>query len=76
MSPAKSGIDVINGDLSSGIENLLCFRCNEGFEVSEQIVNSAGQVWHSECFVYVYLTFNLSSIIIIFQLCTMFSTIS
>ncbi|KHJ98778.1 LIM domain protein, partial [Oesophagostomum dentatum] len=27
------------------------FRCNDGFSLQDQIVNSSGQVWHSECFV-------------------------
>lgn len=41
----------VNGDLSARLEDLLCVRCNEGFELNEQIVNSGGQVWHAECFV-------------------------
>uniref|UniRef100_A0A0R3RFP0 LIM domain-containing protein n=1 Tax=Elaeophora elaphi TaxID=1147741 RepID=A0A0R3RFP0_9BILA len=46
------GMDgVINGDLSSGFENLTCVRCHDGFDLNEQIVNSSGQVWHSDCFV-------------------------
>ena len=43
------------GKMNSGgnglIGNVLCFRCGEGFEVNEQIVNSGGEVWHQECFV-------------------------
>lgn len=34
------------------LEDLVCVRCNDGFELNEQIVNSGGQVWHAECFVY------------------------
>lgn len=46
------GMDrVINGELSLGIENLACVRCNDGFDLHEQIVNSSGQVWHADCFV-------------------------
>uniref|UniRef100_A0A0K0D602 LIM zinc-binding domain-containing protein n=1 Tax=Angiostrongylus cantonensis TaxID=6313 RepID=A0A0K0D602_ANGCA len=29
----------------------MLFRCNDGFSLQDQIVNSSGQVWHSECFV-------------------------
>ncbi|XP_053679515.1 LIM and senescent cell antigen-like-containing domain protein 1 [Anopheles nili] len=28
-----------------------CSRCDEGFEPHERIVNSNGQLWHSQCFV-------------------------
>ncbi|VDN25192.1 unnamed protein product [Gongylonema pulchrum] len=42
---------IINGDLSSGFDNLTCVRCHDGFDLNEQIVNSSGQVWHSDCFV-------------------------
>jgi hypothetical protein len=43
--------NLVNGDLSNRLENLLCVRCNDGFALNEQIVNSGGQVWHAECFV-------------------------
>jgi len=33
------------------LEDLACVRCGDGFGLNEQIVNSAGQVWHAECFV-------------------------
>ncbi|KAL3072653.1 hypothetical protein niasHS_017627 [Heterodera schachtii] len=33
------------------LDDLICVRCNEGFTLNEQIVNSGGQVWHAECFV-------------------------
>lgn len=37
------------------------FRCNDGFSLQDQIVNSSGQVWHSECFVLVCTMFLLAS---------------
>lgn len=54
MDPMGFGGQQVNGgggDLSARLEDLLCVRCNEGFELNEQIVNSGGQVWHAECFV-------------------------
>jgi hypothetical protein len=30
--------------MASHLETVMCFRCNEGFEVNEQIVNSGGEV--------------------------------
>ncbi|CEF62538.1 AT21926p [Strongyloides ratti] len=38
-------------ELGARFDNLFCVRCQDGFELNEQIVNSGGQVWHSECFV-------------------------
>ena len=29
----------------------VCKRCELGFEPTEQIVNSAGELWHPDCFV-------------------------
>ena len=40
-----------NGHGGQYIDGFTCLRCGEGFTVDEQIVNSGGQVWHSECFV-------------------------
>ncbi|CAL4120814.1 unnamed protein product, partial [Meganyctiphanes norvegica] len=31
--------------------SMTCTRCNEGFEPQEKIVNSNGQLWHTQCFV-------------------------
>lgn len=33
------------------LANGVCFRCNEGFNPQEQIVNSNGEIWHTQCFV-------------------------
>ncbi|XP_062536136.1 LIM and senescent cell antigen-like-containing domain protein 1 isoform X2 [Armigeres subalbatus] len=30
---------------------MICTRCDEGFEPHERIVNSNGQLWHTQCFV-------------------------
>ncbi|EYC28313.1 hypothetical protein Y032_0008g88 [Ancylostoma ceylanicum] len=46
-----AGMEHVNGELAHGFENLVCVRCNDGFSLQDQIVNSSGQVWHSECFV-------------------------
>lgn len=31
--------------------NMFCSRCEEGFEPHEKIVNSNGELWHTQCFV-------------------------
>ncbi|XP_063703383.1 LIM and senescent cell antigen-like-containing domain protein 1 [Culicoides brevitarsis] len=31
--------------------SMVCSRCDEGFEPQEKIVNSNGQLWHTQCFV-------------------------
>jgi len=49
LSPNSTATHGIDGTVK--LEDLVCVRCNEGFELNEQIVNSGGQVWHSECFV-------------------------
>lgn len=60
----------VNGDHltqrfeSARLEDLTCVRCGDGFNLNEQIVNSGGQVWHAECFVYVYLMFLKISVLI------------
>lgn len=35
------------------LNNMFCKRCEEGFEPSEKIVNTNGELWHTQCFVYV-----------------------
>ncbi|KAE8744197.1 hypothetical protein FOCC_FOCC009117 [Frankliniella occidentalis] len=39
----------ITGNMSLG--NMFCSRCNDGFEPHEKIVNSNGELWHTQCFV-------------------------
>ncbi|XP_046381595.1 LIM and senescent cell antigen-like-containing domain protein 1 isoform X3 [Haliotis rufescens] len=38
-----------NTNMSLG--NAICRRCGDGFSATEQIVNSNGEVWHTQCFV-------------------------
>ncbi|CAG2235479.1 unnamed protein product [Mytilus edulis] len=38
---------ITNMSLANGV----CYRCNEGFTPQEQIVNSNGEIWHTQCFV-------------------------
>ncbi|XP_055616135.1 LIM and senescent cell antigen-like-containing domain protein 1 isoform X2 [Toxorhynchites rutilus septentrionalis] len=33
------------------LTSMICTRCDEGFEPHERIVNSNGQLWHTQCFV-------------------------
>ncbi|XP_058056934.1 LIM and senescent cell antigen-like-containing domain protein 1 isoform X2 [Anopheles bellator] len=33
------------------LDTMHCTRCDEGFEPHERIVNSNGQLWHTQCFV-------------------------
>ncbi|XP_055588337.1 LIM and senescent cell antigen-like-containing domain protein 1 isoform X2 [Uranotaenia lowii] len=39
----------ISSNMSLG--TMTCTRCDEGFEPHERIVNSNGQLWHTQCFV-------------------------
>ncbi|XP_052105405.1 LIM and senescent cell antigen-like-containing domain protein 1 isoform X3 [Mytilus californianus] len=41
------GLNSTNMSLANGV----CYRCNEGFTPQEQIVNSNGEIWHTQCFV-------------------------
>lgn len=45
-------------DMAATLGNVMCFRCGEGFQVNEQIVNSGGEIWHQECFVLVFGKFS------------------
>lgn len=36
---------------ATALGNMSCSRCEEGFEVHEKIVNSNGELWHTQCFV-------------------------
>ncbi len=29
----------------------VCANCQQAFATNEQIVNAAGQIWHTQCFV-------------------------
>ncbi|XP_037949013.1 LIM domain-containing protein unc-97-like isoform X1 [Teleopsis dalmanni] len=45
MPPVE--LQVANMSLSA----MHCTRCTEGFEPNEKIVNSNGELWHTQCFV-------------------------
>ncbi|CAG0915355.1 unnamed protein product [Notodromas monacha] len=36
--------------LSMNLEHVVCVRCEESFDSREKIVNSNGELWHSQCF--------------------------
>jgi hypothetical protein len=36
------------------LDDFICVRCNDNFIPSETVVNSGGQFWHAECFVYIF----------------------
>uniref|UniRef100_A0A182NKW1 LIM zinc-binding domain-containing protein n=1 Tax=Anopheles dirus TaxID=7168 RepID=A0A182NKW1_9DIPT len=44
---ASGGVTTTNMSLGT----MHCTRCDEGFEPHERIVNSNGQLWHTQCFV-------------------------
>lgn len=39
----------VNANMS--LATMICRRCDEGFEPTEKIVNSGGDLWHTQCFV-------------------------
>ncbi|XP_044585497.1 LIM and senescent cell antigen-like-containing domain protein 1 isoform X2 [Cotesia glomerata] len=39
------------GVTGMSLDNMFCSRCREGFEPHEKIVNSHGELWHTQCFV-------------------------
>lgn len=41
----------MTGSTNMSLANGVCHRCNEGFNSQEQIVNSNGEIWHTQCFV-------------------------
>lgn len=41
------------------LSNMFCSRCGDGFEENEKIVNSNGELWHPQCFVFVNFLFFL-----------------
>ncbi|VDI58575.1 Hypothetical predicted protein [Mytilus galloprovincialis] len=45
--PRVQLVKATNMSLANGV----CYRCNEGFTPQEQIVNSNGEIWHTQCFV-------------------------
>jgi len=36
----------------------ICANCRQSFATNEQIVNAAGHLWHTQCFVYLYFVCN------------------
>ncbi|KAJ8718997.1 hypothetical protein PYW07_016553 [Mythimna separata] len=39
------------GLATMSLDNMFCTRCGDGFEPNEKIVNSNGELWHTNCFV-------------------------
>nr|CAD7572688.1 unnamed protein product [Timema californicum] len=46
-SVSTSHVNSVNMSLG----NMFCSRCGDGFEPHEKIVNSNGELWHTQCFV-------------------------
>ena len=40
-----------------------CANCHQSFATNEQIVNAAGHLWHTHCFVYVLIKSNIQSVV-------------
>ncbi|XP_049276959.1 LIM and senescent cell antigen-like-containing domain protein 1 isoform X1 [Anopheles funestus] len=49
VQTVAAGGGVTTNNMSLG--TMHCTRCDEGFEPHERIVNSNGQLWHTQCFV-------------------------
>ncbi|XP_058463547.1 LIM and senescent cell antigen-like-containing domain protein 1 isoform X1 [Malaya genurostris] len=47
----QSNMEVIGISANMSLGTMMCTRCDEGFEPHERIVNSNGQLWHTQCFV-------------------------
>ncbi|XP_058813706.1 LIM and senescent cell antigen-like-containing domain protein 1 isoform X1 [Topomyia yanbarensis] len=47
----RSNVEVIGVSANMSLGTMMCTRCDEGFEPHERIVNSNGQLWHTQCFV-------------------------
>ncbi|XP_065077017.1 LIM and senescent cell antigen-like-containing domain protein 1 isoform X1 [Ochlerotatus camptorhynchus] len=47
----RSNVEVIGVSPNMSLGTMICTRCDEGFEPHERIVNSNGQLWHTQCFV-------------------------
>ncbi|XP_039443711.1 LIM and senescent cell antigen-like-containing domain protein 1 isoform X1 [Culex pipiens pallens] len=47
----RSNVEVIGVSANMSLGSMMCTRCDEGFEPHERIVNSNGQLWHTQCFV-------------------------
>ncbi|XP_019564007.3 LIM and senescent cell antigen-like-containing domain protein 1 isoform X1 [Aedes albopictus] len=47
----RSNMQVIGISPNMSLGTMICTRCDEGFEPHERIVNSNGQLWHTQCFV-------------------------
>ncbi|KFB37664.1 hypothetical protein ZHAS_00004904 [Anopheles sinensis] len=48
----RSNVQTVTGVSNNmSLGTMHCTRCDEGFEPHERIVNSNGQLWHTQCFV-------------------------
>ncbi|XP_048745158.1 LIM and senescent cell antigen-like-containing domain protein 1 isoform X1 [Ostrea edulis] len=45
------GVVPLNSSNMSYGNGAICHRCHEGFGANEEIVNSNGEMWHTQCFV-------------------------
>ena len=43
----------------------VCANCHQSFATNEQIVNAAGHIWHTHCFVYVisYCSYKITNLL-------------
>ncbi|KAI5646949.1 LIM domain-containing protein [Phthorimaea operculella] len=48
---SSSGISLDTSIATMSLDNMFCTRCGDGFEPNEKIVNSNGELWHTNCFV-------------------------
>ena len=48
-----SNEDDVCSSNNMSLGNAVCFRCGQGFAKDEEIVNSNGEIWHTQCFVWV-----------------------
>lgn len=47
--PAVAAVAASGGVMS--MNGAVCSRCRHGFNKDEEIVNSGGEIWHTQCFV-------------------------
>jgi len=47
--PAVAAVAASGGVMS--MNGAACSRCRRGFSKDEEIVNSGGEIWHTQCFV-------------------------
>jgi len=48
--PAVAAAIAASGGVMS-MNGAVCSRCRHGFSKDEEIVNSGGEIWHTQCFV-------------------------